>query len=126
MWRKTLHEKYGYFDGAYKSAGDYDFWLRVSNHEKFKHINKLLGLYLLSENSIEHSNQNTSIIESEKARKNNWESDSNLPPLSGTYLSHYNCSENLPESFKFSVVIPTCDRPESLRKDSAKFNQTDI
>ncbi len=116
MWRKTLHEKYGYFDGTYKSAGDYDFWLRVSNHEKFKHINKLLGLYLLSENSIEHSNQNTSIIESEKARKNNWESDSNLPPLSGTYLSHYNCSENLPESFKFSVVIPTCDRPESLRK----------
>ncbi len=116
MWRKTLHKKYGYFDGVYKSAGDYDFWLRIVKLEKFEHINKILGLYLLSESSVEHVNQNISLKESEKARKKNWDSVSDLPPLSGTYLSHYNCSEYLHKSVKFSVVIPTYNRPESLKK----------
>jgi len=116
MWRKKLHKKYGYFNGSYKSAGDYDFWLRIAKHESFEHINKILGLYLLSEDSVEHVNQNISLKESEKARKENWDSESDLPPLLGTYLSHYTCSENLPESVKFSVVIPTCDRPEHLQK----------
>ena len=28
MWRKKLHEELGYFDVFYKSAGDYEFWMR--------------------------------------------------------------------------------------------------
>jgi glycosyltransferase involved in cell wall biosynthesis len=28
MWRKNLHEELGYFDVSYKSAGDYEFWMR--------------------------------------------------------------------------------------------------
>ena len=28
MWRKALHDELGYFDSYYKSAGDYDFWMR--------------------------------------------------------------------------------------------------
>lgn len=28
MWRKALHEELGYFDTNYKSAGDYEFWMR--------------------------------------------------------------------------------------------------
>ena len=28
MWRKRLHEELGYFDTSYKSAGDYEFWMR--------------------------------------------------------------------------------------------------
>lgn len=28
MWRKKLHEELGYFDVSYKSAGDYEFWMR--------------------------------------------------------------------------------------------------
>lgn len=28
MWRKRLHEELGYFNTHYRSAGDYDFWLR--------------------------------------------------------------------------------------------------
>jgi len=28
MWRKSLHDELGYFDVFYKSAGDYEFWMR--------------------------------------------------------------------------------------------------
>ncbi|WP_212525605.1 glycosyltransferase [Actibacterium sp. MT2.3-13A] len=28
MWRKALHDELGLFDANYKSAGDYEFWLR--------------------------------------------------------------------------------------------------
>jgi glycosyltransferase involved in cell wall biosynthesis len=28
MWRRSLHDELGFFDGSYKSAGDHDFWLR--------------------------------------------------------------------------------------------------
>jgi glycosyltransferase involved in cell wall biosynthesis len=30
MWRRSLHQKIGYFDTIYKSAGDYEFWLRAA------------------------------------------------------------------------------------------------
>lgn len=28
MWRKRLHDEMGYFDTSYRSAGDYEFWMR--------------------------------------------------------------------------------------------------
>ncbi len=54
MWRKSLHEKYGYFDESFESAGDWEFWLRISETEKFFHIDEVLGLYLKSPSSVEH------------------------------------------------------------------------
>lgn len=46
MWRKSLHEKHGWFDQKYKSAGDWDFWLRCAfGGAKFLKINDVLGVY---------------------------------------------------------------------------------
>jgi glycosyltransferase involved in cell wall biosynthesis len=46
MWRKKLHESNGWFDQKYKSAGDWDFWLRCAfNGAKYKKINEVLGVY---------------------------------------------------------------------------------
>jgi glycosyltransferase involved in cell wall biosynthesis len=46
MWRKTLHEKHGYFDQKYRSAGDWDFWLRCAfGNEKFAKHPDILGVY---------------------------------------------------------------------------------
>ncbi|MBK8025205.1 MAG: glycosyltransferase [Chloroflexi bacterium] len=40
MWRKSLHLELGYFDESYKSAGDYEFWMRcLSAHKVFYKIN---------------------------------------------------------------------------------------
>lgn len=35
-WRKSLHDKHGYFDTNYRICADYEFWLRcISKGEKF-------------------------------------------------------------------------------------------
>ena len=38
MWRKTVHEKYGYFEEKYRSAAD---WKRKEEIEIFKKYQKL-------------------------------------------------------------------------------------
>lgn len=47
MWRKSMHDKYGFFDESFFSAGDYEMWLRaVSKGGVFKKIPQLItGLY---------------------------------------------------------------------------------
>lgn len=69
MWRKNLHRKYGYFDVLFDSAGDWEFWLRLSQTEKFLHLNEELGLYLKSPASIEHRDLNLSLIEFKRIKR---------------------------------------------------------
>ena len=53
MWRKTLHDKYGYFDQKYRSAGDWDFWLRCAfAGEKFAKHPEILGVYYFNPNGM--------------------------------------------------------------------------
>lgn len=70
MWKKTLHDRYGYFDEEYKSAGDYEFWLRLaSNGVKFYHIrDEVMGTYLWREKSIEHREPLRTLWEANHAR----------------------------------------------------------
>lgn len=45
MWRKSLHDSYGFFDPGYKSSGDFEMWLRaVEEGAQFK---KVPGCYCL-------------------------------------------------------------------------------
>ena len=57
MWRRSVHDEYGYFDESMVSSGDYEFWLRISQTHNFFHIDTPLGLYLKSPQSIEHRNR---------------------------------------------------------------------
>jgi glycosyltransferase involved in cell wall biosynthesis len=69
MWRASLHNKYGYFDEKMRSAGDYEFWLRIMlSGEKVLHIPQALGSYLVREESIYHSKPLLSIWEVARAR----------------------------------------------------------
>ncbi len=48
MWKKTMHDKCGFFDDVnHDYADDWDMWLRaVQNGCVFKKLNKTVGLYL--------------------------------------------------------------------------------
>jgi len=47
VWRKSMHQKYGYFDESFFSSGDWDMWCRaVSKGALFKKVpNCVTGLY---------------------------------------------------------------------------------
>ena len=61
MWKKSLHEKHGYFDSNYRSAGDWEFFLRCTfGGENFKKINEVLGLYYFNPKGVSTNVENTS------------------------------------------------------------------
>ncbi|MGA1826491.1 MAG: glycosyltransferase, partial [bacterium] len=66
IWRKKVHDLYGYFDESFIVSGDYEFWLRISQTADFYYLKMPLGLYLQSPSSIEHTNKNLKISEIRK------------------------------------------------------------
>lgn len=46
LWRKSLHDRFGYFDESYMSAADGEFWLRCAfGGAKLELVNHPVGLY---------------------------------------------------------------------------------
>ena len=73
MWRASLHARHGVFDPHLKSAGDYDFWLKlVAGGERFLHLKEVLGLYLMSPQGMELSDTELSMAEAHLARVRHW------------------------------------------------------
>ena len=61
MWRKSLHKKYGYFNPKYKSAGDWEMWLRAAfKGSVYKKVNNVLGLYYFNPAGISTNPENNS------------------------------------------------------------------
>jgi len=46
MWRKSIHEKFGYFDEQFFLVGDYDFQIRLSLYSRLVKTESVLGYYL--------------------------------------------------------------------------------
>ena len=46
MWRRSIHEKVGYFDEQLFSGGDFDFWARVVHLSRLKKTKGPLGYFL--------------------------------------------------------------------------------
>jgi len=67
MWRANLHQRYGYFMDHWKSAGDYEFWLRCMKDDNYYHIPYTMGLYCAREDGIELGDIATNMEESESA-----------------------------------------------------------
>lgn len=53
VWRKSLHEKYGFFDeNVYGTSADWAFWLKCTKSgEVFKHIRDVFGKYYINAKS---------------------------------------------------------------------------
>lgn len=67
MWRASLHQEYGYFLANYKSAGDYEFWLRVAQDKNMFRIGIPLGVYHAHLDGVELSDPVTSAEEAHGA-----------------------------------------------------------
>jgi len=53
MWKKSLHDEYGYFNQKYKSAADWDLWLRCTfGGSKFMKHPEILGVYYFNPTGI--------------------------------------------------------------------------
>ena len=70
MWRKSIHDWYGYFDKSFVVSGDWEFWLRIAEDTGFLHIPDCLGLYLINPDSIEHKNAGHKKRKTRRFRKN--------------------------------------------------------
>lgn len=114
MWRKSLHQKFGYFDESLKVAGDYDWWLRISEKVQFKHISEKLGLYLLSENSVEHRYTDEMRNETVKVRLH-YGQKAQLKKLDYTKYKSTFLVFTSKEQPLISVIIPTFNRPDKLK-----------
>ncbi len=57
MWRRSLHDQFGYFDANFVVSGDWEFWLRLAEQTSFVHVAEPLGLMLRRDDSIVWSNQ---------------------------------------------------------------------
>ena len=61
MWRKSLHKEHGYFNSKFKSAGDWEFFLRCAFEDiKFKKVPEVLGLYYFNPKGISTNPENNS------------------------------------------------------------------
>jgi GT2 family glycosyltransferase len=70
MWRRSLHDKHGWFDEKMQSAGDYEFWLRIAKAgEKLLHVRDILGIYLKRPDSAEHRDPGIGARETAEARR---------------------------------------------------------
>ncbi|MGI0496381.1 tetratricopeptide repeat protein [Limnospira platensis] len=70
MWRKKLHEEIGYFNINYKSAGDYDFWMRCLNAGKiFYKVNDPHVVYFQNPKGLSTSSDSRGVVESNEISK---------------------------------------------------------
>ncbi|MGB4599823.1 MAG: glycosyltransferase [Trichlorobacter sp.] len=55
LWRRSLHDRFGYFDERYRSAADYEYWLKVSETNAMLRVNQYLVLCLQDPDSVSRS-----------------------------------------------------------------------
>lgn len=70
MWRKSLHDELGLFDATFKSAGDYEFWMRcLAAGKKFYKLNDPHATYFQNPTGLSTSRETPGIVESKRISK---------------------------------------------------------
>ena len=71
MWRKTAHARLGYFNEAYISSGDYEFWCRMAFKGgcQLMHLDENLGVYYQNPSGVENSDLGLSKQEAQIIRQ---------------------------------------------------------
>lgn len=128
MWRKSLHEQYGYFRSEFTSAGDYDFWLRIGKAENIVRLPEIIGLYYDNPQGLEHASltaqQETSRILDEYAIPQRGVTPTTSVPVP-IFPWELNALPYRTSKSLVSVIIPTKNRPEMLAEAvKSVLNQT--
>ncbi len=64
MWRRSLHQRIGWFEERYRIAGDYDFWCRIAHRAGPLKLHPVhVGLYYFNGTGIEHGDPLRSEVE---------------------------------------------------------------
>lgn len=59
VWRKNMHERFGWFNESYFSAGDYEMWMRaLSGGSQFAMLDELVGAYYRNPKGISSNPEN--------------------------------------------------------------------
>jgi len=58
MWRRDVHEVFGYFDESFSVSGDYEFWFRLTQKFDFLYLNEILGERYVGPETVSTSNTN--------------------------------------------------------------------
>jgi len=58
MWRKEVHNVFGYFDESFSVGGDYEFWFRLTQMFDFLYLNEILGERYVGQETVSKSNTN--------------------------------------------------------------------
>lgn len=70
MWRKSMHERYGYFDESFTSSGDYEMWVRAASQgAQFKRIPEPLGFFYFNPRGISTHKESPGKLETQKIKK---------------------------------------------------------
>ena len=68
LWRKSVHGEFGYFNESFVSAGDREFWCRISQKYPMRHTKKNVGVYYRNPEGIENRNKSIGIVQQEADR----------------------------------------------------------
>lgn len=69
MWRKNIHEKYGYFDEKYRFSGDWEMWLRAAtNGARFKRVPGITGLFYVNPKGLTSDQEKSTLRNIEDAQ----------------------------------------------------------
>jgi glycosyltransferase involved in cell wall biosynthesis len=57
MWRRALHSDTGIFEGKYRLAGDYEFFMRLAMRHGAHHLHEVLGLYYEASDNLSYNQE---------------------------------------------------------------------